>query len=119
MGQTLLGAALAKVDHPASQGPCSTRVDQQRACTMQGCYANRSSMASRDQGDGGRRQGWDGAIYLAQDEHVDVAHVSWHEVGHDLPPSMLQPLVAACIALKQQVHRLWIIALADDALTGR
>jgi hypothetical protein len=32
---------------------------------------------------------------------------------------MLQPLVAACIALKQQVHRLWIIALADDALTGR
>jgi hypothetical protein len=32
---------------------------------------------------------------------------------------MLQLLVAACIALKQQVHRLWIIALADDALTGR
>jgi hypothetical protein len=47
---------------------------------------------------------------------VQVAEVARQQVGHDVPPTDLQQLVAAGEALEDQLHVARLVALADQVL---
>lgn len=55
----------------------------------------------------------DAMIHRAQNGHMQVANVSGNDKGRDLPPAVIQNLVARGPAVENDVNMVWVVAFAD------
>ena len=56
----------------------------------------------------------DAMIHRAQNGHMQVANVSWNDKGRDLPPAVIQNLVARGPTVEHDVDMVWVVAFADQ-----
>ncbi len=51
---------------------------------------------------------------LIEDEHVQIAEITRHENGHDLALAIRQNLIAAGVAIEDEVHVTGDVAFLDQ-----
>src|SRR5262249_35385827 len=65
-----------------------------------------------------RRQGCDAVIHSGEKMNMRVAGISGQDEADNLPPSILQGLVAARPARQEQTYAIAPVAFAGEVLTG-